>query len=176
MVPAPAVADRVSSIIEAPRLEHSEPLHRAAQTKAGKDLGAGGDPDFRQTKLIPELPGILNWLLAGLKAFLEKGLSPPEIVCDATDAYRANMDLVSQWLEERCTRDPMRDPDDQTAPSLTPVKDLTVDFNAWARDELGRSWPSASLSEKLTAIGFEFRRAKKGMVCVGLRLDDKIIT
>jgi putative DNA primase/helicase len=124
---------------------------------------AGGDPNFRESKLMPELPGILNWMLEGLKAYLKHhDLMPPKAVCDATHAYRADMDLVAQWLTERCTFDPK---------SETLLKELAADFNAWAKDDLGRPWPNATLSEKLCGRGLEGRHTKKGTVFAGIRLD-----
>jgi putative DNA primase/helicase len=110
---------------------------------------AGADPDFRERNLVPELPGVLNWMLEGLMQFLREGLNPPKAVCDATDTYKADMDLVAQWLAERCTLDPT---------SETLLKELTTDFNAWAKDDLGRPWPNATLSEKLGGLGLEIRR------------------
>jgi P4 family phage/plasmid primase-like protien len=47
---------------------------------------------FREDKLMPELPGILNWALAGLKQYLETGLQPPEAVC------RALRNTAKKWI------------------------------------------------------------------------------
>jgi hypothetical protein len=50
---------------------------------------------------------------------------------------------------------------------------LTADFNAWAKDDLGRPWPNATLSEKLGGLGLEIRRTKKGKAFAGIRLDQR---
>jgi putative DNA primase/helicase len=129
----------------------------------------GGEPDFRQRKLMPELPGILNWMIEGLKAYHNKELSPPKAVCDATEGYKADMDLLAQWLAERCTldRDMTMLPE---KPSETPLKQLAADFNAWAKDDLSRPWPNTTLSEKLGALGFESRHTNKGTIFAGITL------
>ena len=54
---------------------------------------------FREEKLVPELPGILNWMLEGLKEYLKSGLKPPNAICEATKEYRKDNDSVSQWIE-----------------------------------------------------------------------------
>jgi putative DNA primase/helicase len=53
-------------------------------------------------KLTRELPGILNWALAGCLAWQKVGLNPPGIVVDATDSYRIEMDLMGVWMNENC--------------------------------------------------------------------------
>lgn len=54
-----------------------------------------------ELKLKAELPGILNWALAGVSKWQEQGLNPPQCVIDATSEYRDEMDIVGQWLKER---------------------------------------------------------------------------
>ncbi|MCA6305678.1 MAG: hypothetical protein IM628_12805 [Phenylobacterium sp.] len=49
-------------------------------------------------RLLGEMPGILNWLLDGLRLYLDQGLDPPETVQDATRAYRADNDPVGTFL------------------------------------------------------------------------------
>ena len=36
------------------------------------------DENYREKYLMPELPGILNWMLEGLKMYKEIGLKPPD--------------------------------------------------------------------------------------------------
>jgi putative DNA primase/helicase len=60
------------------------------------------DPSFRERYLIPELSGILNWMLAGLKAFYKEGLNPPKEIRAATEEYRNDMDIIGQWLKSCC--------------------------------------------------------------------------
>ncbi|MFA5003135.1 MAG: phage/plasmid primase, P4 family, partial [Methanolinea sp.] len=54
-------------------------------------------------RLREEASGILNWCLAGLKEYLHDGrLVKPEIVSQATDAYREDQDLLGDFLSDRC--------------------------------------------------------------------------
>jgi hypothetical protein len=38
------------------------------------------EKDFRERRLVPELPGIINWALEGLRAYLKEGLDPQATV------------------------------------------------------------------------------------------------
>jgi len=53
-------------------------------------------------KLKTELPGILAWAVRGCLAWQQIGIAFPDRVDKATEAYRAEMDLVAQFLEECC--------------------------------------------------------------------------
>ena len=55
------------------------------------------DPYLRQ-RLRQELPGILNWALAGYEAYCERGLGRPAVLQQAVDEYRAESDTVSPFV------------------------------------------------------------------------------
>jgi putative DNA primase/helicase len=59
------------------------------------------DRYFRQKWLMPELPGILNWALAGLMSYHKQGLAPPPAIIEATEEYRKDMDVLGQWITAR---------------------------------------------------------------------------
>jgi putative DNA primase/helicase len=64
-------------------------------------------PEAEQDKGLPaklagELPGILNWALAGCREWQARGLGEPGAVRAATSGYAVEMDLVGQFLEECC--------------------------------------------------------------------------
>lgn len=64
------------------------------------------DPNL-EPKLLLELPGILNWALAGYADCVRNGgLAEPEEVAQAGEAYKADMDLVAQFVEDRCVLGP----------------------------------------------------------------------
>ena len=60
------------------------------------------DPNLK-AKLAEELPGILAWAVRGCLDWQKHGLSVPESVKEATADYRAEMDVVSAFIEECCT-------------------------------------------------------------------------
>lgn len=54
-------------------------------------------------KLKTELPGILNWAIAGCLEFQKQGLKPPKAVLDATADYKNSEDMFASWLNECCS-------------------------------------------------------------------------
>jgi putative DNA primase/helicase len=54
-----------------------------------------------KAELRDELPGILNWALAGWHRYVEEGLAPPEAVVVETRNYQAESDQVGRWVEDR---------------------------------------------------------------------------
>jgi putative DNA primase/helicase len=60
-------------------------------------------PDLDE-KLTNELPGILNWCLAGYKSYLQNGkkITEPESVRNARLEYRSESDITSQFLNDKC--------------------------------------------------------------------------
>jgi putative DNA primase/helicase len=53
-------------------------------------------------KLVEELPGILNWALAGCLEWQRSGLREPPIVQAATLEYSTEMDELGQFIDEHC--------------------------------------------------------------------------
>lgn len=61
------------------------------------------DRDVRlPAKLWKESPGILNWMLAGYKAYLDIGLKEPAEVKAATEDYRENEDTFADFIAQMC--------------------------------------------------------------------------
>jgi putative DNA primase/helicase len=52
-----------------------------------------------------ELSGVLNWALQGYQRYLDEGLEPPKTVLHATEAYRDDMDKVTQFIADECVID-----------------------------------------------------------------------
>jgi putative DNA primase/helicase len=50
--------------------------------------------------LAAEAPGILNWAIAGFKAWQKDGLRPPKEVTDATEAYKDESDPLGEFFDE----------------------------------------------------------------------------
>jgi putative DNA primase/helicase len=84
-------------------------------------------------KLRDELPGILNWALAGCMDWRKHGLHEPLAVRKATAAYRDENDVLGEFLAQTCTMDPK---------SWTSTPKLYKAFSDWWNDTRGvRSQP-----------------------------------
>ncbi len=53
-------------------------------------------------KLKAEAPGILNWMLTGLRQWQQSGLNPPEKVKLAVADYRQDADKLGDFLDKHC--------------------------------------------------------------------------
>jgi P4 family phage/plasmid primase-like protien len=53
-------------------------------------------------KLQRELPGILAWAVRGCLDWQRDGLGEPEAVWTATESYRREMDVMADFIDERC--------------------------------------------------------------------------
>jgi putative DNA primase/helicase len=111
---------------------------------------------------MPELPGILNWALAGLAAYREQGLNPPETVLASTQEYRADMDVVGQWIAECCEQDPN---------ARVPTSLAYNDYFRWAEEEVGWALKKLTFRRHLSDRGFGAAKGAQGRrVIRGLRL------
>jgi putative DNA primase/helicase len=120
----------------------------AAQFSAGQ-----ADPTL-PAKLLAELPGILNWALAGVAEWQQLGLkrSLPAAVMAANNEYREESDLMGEFLEG-CHREP---------DAYTPATELYRAFQAFACE--GNEW-------KMTQRVFNKKLAERGFIKV--RRDNK---
>lgn len=59
------------------------------------------DPDLVD-KVEAEFSGFLNWALEGCLEWQRIGLCPPEEVQAAVESYKADMDVLAQFFDERC--------------------------------------------------------------------------
>ncbi|HVB59187.1 MAG TPA: phage/plasmid primase, P4 family [Candidatus Acidoferrales bacterium] len=58
------------------------------------------------SKLCAELPGILNWMLAGCLEWQRQGLNPPSEVLSATHDYEVESDHLNAFLDDKCECNP----------------------------------------------------------------------
>ncbi|MBU4233887.1 MAG: phage/plasmid primase, P4 family [Desulfobacterales bacterium] len=105
-------------------------------------------------RLREELPGILNWALAGCLQWRYGGLGVPEEVKQATQDYRADMDVLGDFISEHCT----------VAPGASaPSKDLYKTYRDWAEDIKEKNPLSQTkFGLALTERGFEVKRTTGG--------------
>ena len=57
---------------------------------------------FLDDKLVDEASGILSWLVQGCLNWQRNGLQPPDMVTRATSKYRADEDVIQQFIDDAC--------------------------------------------------------------------------
>jgi len=97
-------------------------------------------------KLKAELPGILAWAVRGCLDWQRHGLGEPEEVKEATADYRAEMDVLAAFIEDRCVVHP-----DATVTS----KALYAAYAEWCDENGERAEKQRSLGSRLTERGFK---------------------
>jgi putative DNA primase/helicase len=118
--------------------------------------------DFRETVLMPELAGILNWALEGLRDYLKNGLQPPARVLKASNEYREDMDVIGQWIAERAERN---------SHAFAPTSLLHANYAEWAQANVGWAQTVIAFGRELRRRGFGSRKDGRGISCVtGIRL------
>ena len=75
------------------------------------------------SKLRAELPGILAWAVKGCREWQEQGLNVPASISSATAAYRAEMDIIAEFLTDCCTLQ---------GSDKTPLGTLYAAYTEWA--------------------------------------------
>lgn len=101
-------------------------------------------------KLKAELPGILNWAIEGCLKWQREGLQPPEEVATATLEYRAEMDILAQFLQECCGVDRV---------SRVGVGELYQAYTEWCERNGKNPLSQRNLSLRMKERGFNTVRS-----------------
>jgi len=121
-------------------------------------------PDLAD-QLKSELSGILNWALEGLRDWLANGLQPPPEVVEATEAYRAEMDIVGLFIQDACILDPK---------AVTPSKTLYDAFREWCAENGYEPFGQNAFGRRLTTKGFThtltYMNGRRCRCWIGIRL------
>lgn len=95
--------------------------------------------------------GILNWLIEGLRIFLEEGLVIPQEVLDATAAYRAEMDPIAAFAKD-CLREDMG--------GFVTARDVYQAFLRWCDANSVRPWKETMFGKALPMKGYVRENAR----------------
>lgn len=109
-------------------------------------------------KLRAELPGILAWLVRGCLAWQRDGLNPPQRVLEATEAYRAESDVLADFLSTYC----VLGSDYEVRASV-----LYDKYVKWCQETGERQHNMRRFGKALTERGIQ-RRTNNGIIYVGI--------
>ena len=114
-------------------------------------------------QVLQEAPGILAWLVRGCLLWQRDGLNPPKDITEATEQYRKNEDLLADFIDECCFREPA-------------VKDkasvLYARFVSWYHDNVGKNEPSGTWFGKQLAQKFEKHKVEGCVTYHGIKLKE----
>ena len=114
-------------------------------------------PDDAQDKSLPaklraELPGILAWAVRGCLQWQANGLDAPDEVTRATEDYRAEMDVLGDFLAERCI--------DESGTHVL-AADLYGAYRLWSEQNGAEAISGVAFARRLTERGFTRVRVGK---------------
>ena len=113
-------------------------------------------------KLREELPGILAWAVQGCLKWRQEGLGSPTAVEQAGEAYRSEMDVIQEFLDECCEKKPG---------ATTPPTDLYDAFSRWCKQRKEEPiMASNAFGSRLEEKGYKAGRNGTGRWRAGLTL------
>ena len=129
----------------------------------------------RAARLRAEAEGVLAWIVQGAVEYYRQGLRVPGEVSASRGEYRADMDLLAEWLRERCIVGAGEGGTEARSVSLDA---LWLDWEPWARTrgELRYVHSRKMLSKRLQSRGFSKEYSMRGTVFVGLNLRNTSIS
>ena len=114
-------------------------------------------------KLKAELAGILNWCIEGYQMWRENGLMEPAIIDQQRNEYRSEMDIIHQFIEEKCLVNPLAE---------IQAKDIWRSFREWVEE--GNEYSGMSKTKFGIELTKKFNKKKKndGTYYQGITLND----
>jgi putative DNA primase/helicase len=121
--------------------------------------------EAEQDKTLPdalraEWPGVLRWAVEGCLAWQREGLGLPEQVRKATHTYRAEMDELGKFLQDKCVVE---------NGATVPAGELYQAYEGWCHQSGEKALTKTALGLRLTERGFAPDRTNSTRFWVGLR-------
>ncbi len=117
--------------------------------------------EFFECELQDELPGILAWAVEGCRLWQREGLNEPEAVTKATAEYREEMDVLADFLSERCVTG-------ENYQATT--TELYNAYETWCLDNGEKAESARWLNGQLRNRGFEPGRSRSSRFWKGIGL------
>jgi putative DNA primase/helicase len=114
-----------------------------------------------EEKLRGEASGILNWLLEGAKRWTAERLKTPQIITSATDEYRGEMDVIGNFIRERCVQEPG---------AGIRARELFKCYQDWCQDNNEHACSERFLGLRLKEMGLEQKRLSDGRYWKGIKV------
>jgi len=116
-----------------------------------------------EQKLMLEAPGILNWLIEGALRWHREGLDTPPAVNSATNEYREEMDVIGNFIKERCVR--------QAEGSIR-ARELFRCYQDWCDENNEHAFSERFLGMRLKEMGLSQKRLGDGRYWQGIQLQE----
>lgn len=130
----------------------------------GKD-GREEVMDIGRRLVAEEGPGILNWILAGVRLYREMGLVEPSALTAGVTAYQNDSDPVARFIQEAVAQETLVTGDEEKIEA----RQLYNAFAAWCADE-GIRYPlaAARFGRRMATLGYSPARTASSRMWRGL--------
>jgi len=118
-------------------------------------------------RLIAERDGILNWMLEGLQNYRKVGLKSPMGSDEALAKYKAEQDLVGQFISDMITEGWLTEGEGEFAPKTQ----VLAGYQAWSKDQGEFALSKTRLNYRMEALGYEGVKRSGRMCWKGLRVN-----
>jgi len=113
-----------------------------------------------QSKLLDELPGILNWATQGCRDWQANGLGSCPALDEATQGFRSGSDAIHLWLSRRTEKQSVAE---------TKASVLYDDYREFA-ESIGEAITITRFGKELASHGYNKRKRSDGFYYQGLLL------
>jgi putative DNA primase/helicase len=106
------------------------------------------DVQLAQKIIARELPGVLNWILAGLRRLLQQGkFSTSEKITEALAEFRKESDSVAMFLDDDVYK--------VSTSSTAAFKSIYQEYRTYANENGFRAVSSRQFSKRLAGMGIK---------------------
>jgi putative DNA primase/helicase len=129
------------------------------------DTAGGEITNLGEKIFAEEAPGILNWILDGVRMYQEAGLGDLDQITEAVTAYRRDVDMVAQFIDAAAEDHTIIT--DETA--SIPSRQLHAMFVDWChRNAVRYPLGERRFGARLESLGFERRKAATANMWLGI--------
>lgn len=114
-----------------------------------------------RNEIEKERSKILGWMVSGCLFWQKYGIKPPKAVTEATAKYRENEDMIGDFVDECCVKEPL---------AKEKGSNLYNRFVDWYHDNHGKNEPSGTWFGKQLGQKFEKHKSEGVIMYRGLRL------
>ncbi|MGW8204390.1 phage/plasmid primase, P4 family [Sphingomonas bisphenolicum] len=139
-----------------PRIGTDFGIRRRMQVVPWTIIIAKEDQDpLLKAKLRAEMSGILNRMIEGALAYLTDGLTMPDAMVEATQAYHEDNDLLGQFLAKCVAREP------GNTVGSTALHELFVAWQTWSENlpQTGKPWSAKKLRAEMERKSFKINKS-----------------
>jgi putative DNA primase/helicase len=114
-----------------------------------------------EMKLRSEASGILNWLLEGAMRWKRERLKAPDVILNATDEYRGEMDVIGNFLKHCCVT---------KEDGSIRIRELYKAYADWCDENNEHPVSERFFTLRLKEMGYEQKRTAEARFWLGLAL------